>query len=200
MGWKTVARLIDDNLLAGYTPAQALVLIVLAHHEGTDGAYPSERRLAAIAHCSRNTVRGALGLAEKRALIAPYASHRRTTKYRFTGSTTEPVGSSDWLNPRQQLAQPTTATGSLCLARNGTGTESVGNHARKRATTNTDSDGREPWQVAKDSAVAAELERTRPRTADELAEIERKRAWQDELDRRETERRDFELEASSRAL
>lgn len=71
MAYKTVAALIDRDLLAGYTHAQALVLIVLAHHERADGgdAYPSERRLAEMAHTSRNTVRGALALAEQRGLI-----------------------------------------------------------------------------------------------------------------------------------
>jgi len=55
-------------------------------------------------------------------------------------------------------------------------------------------DTREPWQIRKDAEAEAEAERNRPRTADELAEIERKRRALDESDQRETERRDRELE------
>ena len=60
-------------------------------------------------------------------------------------------------------------------------------------------DDRPAWQQLKDLQAEEELERRRHRTDAELAEIERKRAWVEELDRRETERRDRELEESARA-
>lgn len=78
-------------------------------------------------------------------------------------------------------------------------TQSRHGDARRRASTSpqrSDEDDREPWQIVKDREAELELERTRPRTPAELAELARKRAHVDAINAAETARRDAELEAS----
>ena len=125
MTFEQVAELIDDELLAGYTHAQAHILIVLAHSERVaghriggkptrGGAYISERTLAKYAHASRNTVRETLALASERGLIvAEGVTQYRTERYRFalgrTGPLPAPVLDAGSVTPRADDGE----TGSL---------------------------------------------------------------------------------------
>lgn len=123
MGWRTVARLIDDDLLAGFPPAQAMVLVVLAHMEhGERGAFPSERQLAERSHTSRETVRSALKGARERGLIVVEGrASRGTPIYRFTGTPTVPVtphltGTAVVPVTENVWSNLTPSTGLICLA------------------------------------------------------------------------------------
>jgi hypothetical protein len=118
VGWKTAQRLLDDDLLAGYSHTASHILLVLAHMENVaDGAFPSERTLALKAHANRRTVRAVLNDAERRGLLSPDNKRRRgQIVYRFT------TGASSCTNERPatgvaKCASETGATGALSASR-----------------------------------------------------------------------------------
>jgi hypothetical protein len=196
VGWKTVARLIDDDLLADYGHAQARILTVLAHHEGREhGSFPSERRLAALSHTNRRTVRATLALAVKRGLIVEDGLEGRSVVvYRFTGAArVHQSAATTGAVSTHRLVHSEHATGAVSLACIEPVVEQGRNSARTRAQPLTE-DNREAWQILNDLKAEEELARRQPPTPEELAEIERKREAQDEADRLETARRDRELD------
>jgi DNA-binding transcriptional MocR family regulator len=206
----TATRLLNRDVLDGYPPNERLVVLTLAlMASAKDGAYPSDRTLARKTGTSRNTVRAALDRAEADGVIERIVERadqrsRSIIVYRFpkpsrtgspaeqdTGSPAEPDDAATGSQTGSEMGE----SGSESLARIGT-LEHPGNSAvaPARPSHSEKPDTREPWQIRKDAEAEAEAERNRPRTPEELAEIERKRQAQDEADRRETERRDRELE------
>jgi len=198
-------RLLNRDVLDGYPPNERLVIFVLALMANAKaGAYPSDRTLARKTGTSPNTVRAAKAHAKDDGIIEGTGeSYRSTVIYRFpTPARLAPLGTQ---SPRPLETQSDGATASATASETGsTASESLacigtlehkGNSAGVPARPSSEKpDTREPWMVRKDAEAEAEAERNRPRTPDELAKIERKRQALDEADRRETERRDRELE------
>ncbi len=210
MAESTATRLLNRDVLEGYDSSHRLVIFVLALMANPKmGAYPSDRILARKCGVGQGTVRAAKARAEDDGVIARVIPKdeqpsRRTVTYYFptpSGALTTGARGALTTGARNAAGAPGGAPENdsgapESLACIGT-LEQLGEHARPARETppREKPDTREPWQVAKDAEAAAKLERERPRTPEELAEIERRRQHIADLDPADIARRDAELEA-----
>jgi DNA-binding MarR family transcriptional regulator len=196
VSWKAIELAMAARERApSLTSTELLVLLGLAYHENPRSreAFPSTAKLVAELKLSRRTIVAALKRLRSLGLIEVVrtSTYDRPATYRLTDigsrdATTAPHGVQDTTAGVQMTASRGAPAAPKPLL---TETEPKETRAEKKKNT------RPAWQIRKDAEAEAELERTRPRTPGELAEIQRKRQAQDEADRLETERRDRELES-----
>jgi DNA-binding MarR family transcriptional regulator len=205
VSWKAIELAMAARERApSLTSTELLVLLGLAYHENPRSreAFPSTAKLVAELKLSRRTIVAALKRLRGLGLIdvVRTSTYDRPAVYRLTdigsrGATTAPgaTAASHGVHDTTAGVQETASRGASAAPK------PLLTETEPKETRGIKKDNRPAWQKVKDAQAEAEHERTRTRTADELAEIERKRAWVEELDRRETERRDRELEAETAA-